>query len=330
MSIDRVAILGSSPLCLLRAASEASRGRSVTIYEKSDTLGGAWCPRELFGVDGVDGKSHIWAPLYQNEQYEELMDELRSRLGIRVEPLDPAAVYPAAEGEASSVGIAAFYPVRGMIEPLQRLEEILRALKVVVLMGHTVTNIGATSDAVIVHHSSGEDRHDVLYLPSYVGLATVDLDEKPYAIPFTARRSVHLNVLVDKPVQFSYLEAPDDLTYVDRLCDISRCFQNQPGLSDSFTAVNARVSYAGKNLLANRGREKFVELAFEELVNGGYLDRATGLVRHDFTNYTTAYRDESAKRRLYALKSDRVKVMYTEQLMEGLRHATLPPVGLGL
>jgi hypothetical protein len=324
MIINRVAILGTSPLCLLRAISEANQGRTVTIYEKSVKLGGAWCPRELFGVDSVDGKSHIWAPIYKNKSYERVLDGLRSKLGIRVEPLAPAAVYPTAEGEASEVGIVAFYPARGMIEILDRFEGILRDLKVVIRMGQSVTSITGTSEAIIVNHSAGEDRHDVIYLPSYVRLGTVDLDGEPYAIPFEDRCSVHLNLLVNKPVGFSYLEAPKDITYLDRLSDVSRCFQGQPVLSASFAAVNARVSYAGKELLANKGGDTFVKTAVEELVSGGYLDCATQILRHDFTEYTTAYRNAPAKRRLYELESDRIKVIYTEQLMEGLLNSTLP------
>ena len=324
MRINSIAILGASPLCLLRAVSEASQGRMVTIYEKSATLGGAWCPRELFGVEKVDGKSHIWAPLYKNKSYEEVLEGLRSKLGIRVEPLAPVAVYPTAEGEASKVGIAAFYPARGMSEILDRFEAILRDLKVVIRKGQTVTSIRGTSEAVIVNHSAGEDQHDVLYLPSYVRLGSVNLDGEPYAIPFEDRCSVHLNLLVDKPVGFSYLEAPKNITFLDRLSDVSRCFHAQPGLSPAFAAVNARVSYAGKELLANKGGDTFVETAVEELLSGGYLDSATQILRHDFTEYTTAYRNAPAKRRLYELESDRIKVIYTEQLMEGLLNSTLP------
>jgi len=324
MRIERVAILGSSPLCLLRAVDEANQGRSVTIYEKSDTLGGAWCPRKLFGVEGVDGKSHIWAPLYQSELYAEMVDRLRAELGIRIEPLDPAAVYPAAAGEASEVGISAFYPARGMVETLERLQVLLGDLKVVIRTGRAVTGIRATAEAVIVYHAGREERHDVLYIPSYVGLGSVELDGEHYAIPFEDRHSVHLNLLVDKPVGFSYLEAPEDLTYLDRLCDVSRCIRDRPGLSASFAAVNARVSYAGKDLLASEGPERFIGAAVRELVRGGYLDTAAELLEFDFTEYTTAYRDESAKRRLYELESDRIRVMYTEQLMEGLVHGTPP------
>jgi hypothetical protein len=327
MSVIRVAILGSSPLCLLRAVSEASQGRIVTIYEKSVTLGGAWCMRELFGVEKVDGKSHIWAPQYKNKSYDEVLCRLQSKLGIRVEPLVPAAVYPTPEGEASEVGIAAFYPARGMSEILDRLEGILRDLRVVIRKGQSVTSIRGTSESVIVNHSAGEDRHDVLYLPSYVRLGSVYLDGEPYAIPFEDRCSVHLNLLVDKPVGFSYLEAPKNIIYLDRLSDISRCFQGQSSLSASFAAVNARVSYAGKELLANKGGETFVKTAVEELVSGGYLDSATQIFRHDFTEYTTAYRNGPAKRRLYELESDRIKVIYTEQLMEGLLNLTLPVLG---
>ena len=327
MSINRVAILGASPLCLFRAVSEASEGRMVTIYEKSVALGGAWCTRELFGVDRVDGKSHIWAPQYKNKSYEEVLEGLRSKLGICVEPLAPDAVYPTPAGEASEIGITAFYPARGMSEILDRLEGTLRDLKVVIRMGQSVTSIRGTSEAVIVNHSSGEDRHDVLYLPSYVRLGSLDLDGEPYAIPFEDRCSVHLNLLVDRPVGFSYLEVPKNITYLDRLSDVSRCFQGQPCLSASFAAVNARVSYAGKELLANKGCETFVKTAVEELISGGYLDCTSQIIRHDFTEYTTAYRNESAKRRLYELESDRIKVIYTEQLMEGLRNSTLPILG---
>lgn len=324
MRIDHVAVLGTSPLSLFRAVSEAQQGRHVTIYDKSLTLGGAWSPRQLFGVGGADGKSHIWAPLYHSGAYQKLVDSLRTDLGIRLELVEPTAVYPTAEGEASEVGIPAFYPAQGMSEALDRLEVILRDLGVVFRLGEAVTAARATHEAVFLEVSECEDQYDILYLPSYVALDSINLDGYSYAIPFEPRRSIHLNLLLDRQVGFSYLEAPEELTYLDRLCDISRCFQDHPHFDASFAAVNARVDYPGKILLESSGREVFVEKSVKELLVHGYLSKTTQLLKHDFTEYTTAYRNEAAKQELYRLKWDRIRVMYTEQLMEGLHDAIRP------
>ena len=211
-----------------------------------------------------------------------------------------------------------------MSEALDRLETILRDLGVVFRLGEAVTVARATHEAVFLEVSECEDQYDILYLPSYVALDSINLDGDSYSIPFEPRHSIHLNLLLDRQVGFSYLEAPEELTYLDRLCDISRCFQDHLSLDAFLTAMNARVTWDGKTLLESSGREIFVERAVEELLAHGYLNRTTQLLKHDFTEYTTAYRNEAAKQELYRLKSDRIRVMYTEQLMEGLHDAIQP------
>jgi hypothetical protein len=65
-----ILIVGSSPLSLIEAVTEACTGRRVCIVEQDDRIGGAWKTEDCLGLVGIETTPHVFLP--ENRAYSVL------------------------------------------------------------------------------------------------------------------------------------------------------------------------------------------------------------------------------------------------------------------
>lgn len=194
---DTVLCLGTSPAMLFEGLRLTGAGAQVTFLDRSDTIGGGWRTRNLFGFSGVEVGAH----LFENRRATTTM--LRSVLGVheltegdagfgligsRRVPLrtarailyaglaakagarrDRAAFDHAQRNLAACFGdfrVPFLYPTGGIAALIARLEALLLAANARFGMGTNVDRITIDADGVSAHAGRAQYRARNLVMSS--------------------------------------------------------------------------------------------------------------------------------------------------------------------
>ena len=334
-------ILGSSPILLLEAVFLAISGKKVIILEKKERLGGAWYLLDFFNNISIESGCHIW---YRDKR---TYDFLKTKLGITLAPGNPQpriiinnkkipyklkkfiklyegirknllnpSYWPSLLRqfiEESSTVSKYYYPRRGSVELIERLQKLINGLKIEVLKNQKLTEIKILKNHTEIELLDGKKIYcNKIIASSHTELDNLSLYGKSKVIKNRNQNSnfsIHILLETIEKIGLSYLHVLKNNTII-RVANLN--FQiEKSNLNENLLCVQVT-----KKLVQENGEtEKTANLVLQELMNLKIIPLNSKLIKFKFSTYTCYYRNFDEAKKLKQELKQKVRFINSINLM---------------
>ena len=277
----KIAIIGTTPIMIIHALLQ-SKKHDVTIFERSNKLGGAWAYGFYKNIVFSE-KTNVVVPtnIIQEKYIPKMINFLKKKFKINIKKN------------------LKFYKHFSRYKPKNifhfRFDKLFKTLKnsKIKIKHSWVKSFIVNKKKVLINGSE----FDKIYLPYYCGIKSAKIDKKKYYFPYTKNINCHLQIIV------------------------KRKFMNEIYFSKHFDPTFDRVQFLKKKkyfFFTGRVNKKYKKHSKKQILKVSRLNfESRDLLRMQLIKYTYFYRKTNQIKKLLKLKNcESVKIVDTRQFVQ--------------
>ena len=286
----KIAIIGTTPIMVLKALL-LSKNHDVTIFEKTNKLGGAWSFGKFKNFSYPE-KTNIIVP--DNKSEEKFMIKIKKYLNSNFK----VKIH---KNQKRYSNITLYKPKKVFIFDINHLFKILKKSKIKLKKKSWVKSLKVKRKIVIINSKLVFNK---VYIPFFINLENVTINNKKYFLPFKKVYNKHVHFITKKKFseEFYYLENYNK--YLDRAQLLKH---------GSYYFFTARV------------RKIFKHLSLKKIFKLSKFNiQEKNLLKLKLIKYTHHFRDKSQIKMLLNIKKHNyIKIIDTRQFVDSFKKLKL-------
>lgn len=289
----KIILIGSSPAMMLQALILSQKYDDIEIHESKNKLGGSWKTSNFFKQKNVETGTHILAPWKDFYTYNESLNILKKKLGLKLFLLRPSPerIINKNISKAELKKIKYYYIEGGAKNILKKIIYLIKKQNIKIHINSKIKNIKFNNKKKLLLTNKKSIFADIVYLPYYSDFSNTFI--KKNNIHLIKKLSIHMILEFDNAnkslKKFTYIQNSKFSKWVDRVSLLDKKIL----LTDKLMYC-LRISENGKKIYKKKPSYLAKMIAQDLKI---YLNFKEGKnktkFRYKYFKYETSYRNKN-------------------------------------